>query len=197
MIFNNEIVKKGQVDRFGQPVTGNMDETIHSGIELSAGAKVIDNLDFNFNATFSNNYISKGRQYLDDQNYIDLKNNRISGFPDITFNAILKYKNSGFMAKLMAKYVGEYYSDNYDENLSQYLIDNPGFTWYEDNKVEAYFISNLLTSYEFNLEPYFNSIKLFLQVNNILDNLYAAYAIGGEFFPAAERNFLAGIKLGF
>jgi iron complex outermembrane receptor protein len=26
--------------------------------------------------------------------------------------------------------------------------------------------------------------------------LYAAYAIGKEFFPAAERNYLAGIKVG-
>jgi iron complex outermembrane receptor protein len=33
--------------------------------------------------------------------------------------------------------------------------------------------------------------------NNVFDNLYSAYAIGKEFFPAAERNFIAGIQLGF
>jgi iron complex outermembrane receptor protein len=32
-------------------------------------------------------------------------------------------------------------------------------------------------------------------VNNIFDNLYSAYAIGQEFFPAAERNFIAGIQI--
>ena len=34
MLFNDEIVTNGQVDRFGQPVTGNVDKTIHQGIEL-------------------------------------------------------------------------------------------------------------------------------------------------------------------
>jgi iron complex outermembrane receptor protein len=35
-----------------------------------------------------------------------------------------------------------------------------------------------------------------MQVNNIFDNLYSAYAIGKEFFPAADRNFIAGIQIG-
>ena len=30
MLFDNEIVKDGQVDRFGQPTTGNVDKTIHT-----------------------------------------------------------------------------------------------------------------------------------------------------------------------
>jgi len=34
-----------------------------------------------------------------------------------------------------------------------------------------------------------------LQVNNIFDNLYSAYAIGKEYFPAADRNFIAGIQV--
>ena len=38
--------------------------------------------------------------------------------------------------------------------------------------------------------------KLYLQVNNIFDQLYSAYAIGKEFFPAAERNYLVGIQIG-
>ncbi len=40
MIFDNEIVKNGQVDRFGQPITGNVDQTIHKGIELSGNANI-------------------------------------------------------------------------------------------------------------------------------------------------------------
>ena len=197
MLFDNEIVKKGQVDRFGQPITGNMDETIHSGIELTAGIKVNDNLDIHLNGSYSNNHISKGKQYIDDQNFIDLSDNRISGFPDVTFNAVVKYHSEGFLAQLFAKYVGDYYSDNYGSKLADYNSLYPGLTWYDDNKVDAYFVMNIITSYEFQVMPYFQNIKLFVQVNNIFDNLYAAYAIGGEYFPAAERNFLAGIKLGF
>ncbi|MCK7517698.1 MAG: hypothetical protein MZV64_08270 [Ignavibacteriales bacterium] len=47
-------------------------------------------------------------------------------------------------------------------------------------------------AYEFNLFNGLTNSKVFLQVNNIFDNLYSAYAIGKEFFPAAERNFIAG-----
>ena len=104
------------------------------------------------------------------------------------------YKGISF--QLSGKYVGEYFSDNYDENISQLLIENPLFVSYTDNKVDSYFVMNLMSSYEFKLDKVFNSVRVFAQVNNIFDNLYAAYATGGDFFPAAERNFLVGMKLG-
>ena len=53
-----------------------------------------------------------------------------------------------------------------------------------------------MAAYEFNLFNGLTNSKVFLQVNNIFDNLYSAYAIGKEFFPAAERNFIAGIQIG-
>ena len=91
MIFNDEIVKSGQLDRFGQPITGNVDQTIHTGIELSGTAKVNDNLEITLNGSYSKNYISEGYQYLGGDDKINLADNRISGFPDITFNAIVKF----------------------------------------------------------------------------------------------------------
>lgn len=205
MIFNDEIVKQGQIDRFGQPITGNMDRTIHYGLEGSFTYKVSQSFDFILNGSLSNNFISSGSaiiKYRDPVSGIkkisplDLSGNRISGFPDITFNAILKYSKNGFLAQLASKFVGDFYTDNYDENLGEYLIRFPGITDYTDNKVESYFAVNLFSSYEFDIEPYLNKLKLFLQINNLLDNLYAAYGIGKEYFPAAERNFLVGIRVG-
>ncbi len=101
-----------------------------------------------------------------------------------------------YIYRLTGKYVGDFYSDNYDKNLSDYLKTYPGFADYTDNKNEAYFVADFFGSYEFN---FFNSLepsKIYLQVNNIFDNLYSAYAIGKEFFPAAERNFLVGLQVG-
>ncbi len=196
MIFNDEIVKNGQLDRFGQPVTGNIDGTIHSGIEVTASAKLGKIFDFTINGAYSRNYISEGSDYISGDNSIDLKDNRISGFPDVTFNAILNARYKGLFVQLTGKYVGEFYSDNYDENLSTYLKQFPGFVDYTDNQVEAYFVANMLASYKFELKPVFNTVNVFVQVNNILDNLYAAYAVGKEFFPAAERYFLTGITVG-
>ncbi|MCH6575769.1 MAG: TonB-dependent receptor [Bacteroidetes bacterium] len=72
----------------------------------------------------------------------------------------------------------------------------PGFVSYSDNVNDGYFVSDIFTSYEFPVVNALTPWKLYIQVNNIFDNLYSANAIGKEFFPAAERNFIAGIQIG-
>ena len=196
MLFNHEIVANGQVDLYGQPITGNVDRTVHQGIEASVVAKPIEYIELFGNATYSKNTIDKGKFFLDATNSIDLSSNRISGFPDFLANVGVNFNYKGLYLRLTGKYVGDFYSDNYDENLSDYLNTYPGFVDYTDNKNEAYFVADFFGSYEFN---FFNSLepsKIYLQVNNIFDNLYSAYAIGKEFFPAAERNFLVGLQVG-
>jgi len=204
MIFSNEIVQQGQIDRFGQPITGNMDRTSHYGTELLGNFNLNDNLEFITNASLSKNYISKGVafiNYTDQQNgnsksaVINLDGNSISGFPYFTFNAILKYHSRNFFAQISTKYVSELYTDNYYTHLSTLNNDYPGLTDYSDNIVDAYFVANLFISYNLIMEPVVKNTRIFLQVNNIFNNLYAAYGIGKEFFPAAERNYLFGIKL--
>jgi len=196
MIFDNEIVKNGKVDIYGQPITGNVARTLHRGIELSANIKIIDEISFYTNATYSRNEIKEGKYFLGGNKVIDLSGNRISGFPDFLTNFGISFNNDNLFLQLNGKYVGKFFSDNYDENLSQYLVKYPGFVSYPDNINDAYFNADLMISYKIKL---FNSLepsKIFFQVNNLFDNLYSANAIGGEFFPAADRNFLAGLELG-
>jgi len=197
MLFNDEIVKNGQVDRFGQPITGNMDKTVHTGVEFSGTIKLTNSFKFTLTGSYSKNTIEQGSYFIDETTSINLKGNRISGFPDLTFNGILGFSSGGFYSQLWLKYVGDFFTDNYDDNLSNYLLQYPNLTNYKDNIVNSYFVSNILVSYHIKADPSFRNIKVFLQVNNILDNLYAAYGIGKEFFPAAERNFIAGVKIGF
>ncbi|MCP5062088.1 MAG: TonB-dependent receptor [Ignavibacteriae bacterium] len=199
MLFNDEIIKKGQLDRFGQPITGNIDETIHAGIEVEGSVKLTDNFDFIFNSSYSKNYISKGSTFLgsgDENVELELTDNKIGGFPELTMNAILRGHYKGLSFQATGKYVGEYFSDNFDDNLETLLLQYPGFVSYEDNKVDAYFVMNFMASFDVQLNTLLTSARVFVQVNNIFDNLYAAHATGGDFFPAAERNFLAGIKFG-
>ncbi len=205
MSFNNEIVSQGQVDRFGQPITGNMERTIHYGIEGSVTSKLNKYFDITLNGTVSRNYAAKGMSY---QNYTDpvtgndnvasinMEGNSISGFPDFTFNGIFKLNLDNFFAQINLKYVGSFYTDNFGNKLQDYINLYPGIVDYPDNKVDSYFVANAYVSYNLETNIYPKEIKLFLQVNNIFDNLYAAYGIGKEFFPAAERNLLFGIKLG-
>ncbi|MFA3781852.1 TonB-dependent receptor [Melioribacteraceae bacterium 4301-Me] len=199
MLFNNEIVKQGQVDRFGQPITGNADQTIHRGIELTASVKFNKWFSFIVNGTLSDNYISKGINYIKSNGQtfpLDLSGNRISGFPDVMFNGIIKINYNNFYANISAKYVGKYYSDNYDKNLAKYLKLYPNFIDYTDNEVPSYFTTDVYLSYDLNLDLFSGPVKIFAQINNVFDNLYAAYAIGKSFFPAAERTFLFGFKFG-
>ncbi|MBI5809209.1 MAG: TonB-dependent receptor [Ignavibacteriales bacterium] len=205
MLFSNEIVKKGQVDRFGQPVTGNMDQTIHYGFEAVSCLKLWDFLEIAMNGSLSNNYVSEGNTFIKYKNpssgkkeiaKVDLSGNRISGFPNITFNAIIKFNYENFLAQISAKYVGDFFTDNYGSKLDEFAKRYPGITDYSDNKVDPYFVTNIFASYNFSFDPVAKDLKLFIQVNNLFDNLYASYGIGKEFFPAAERNYLFGIKLG-
>lgn len=196
MIFNDEIVKKGQVDRFGQPITGNVDQTLHSGIELQAVMKVTDNIDLFGNFTYSVNEIKKGKYFINSSDFIELSGNRISGFPDVLANFGLQFKYDNLFLKLTGKYVGKMFSDNFDNKLKDYLITFPGFVDYVDNVNDSYFVMDFYGSFDFRLFNGLDNSKVFLLVNNIFDNLYSAYAIGKEFFPAAERNFLVGIQIG-
>jgi iron complex outermembrane receptor protein len=197
MLFNDEIIKSGQLDRFGQPVTGNVDRTVHAGVELSFILKLLgDKFEIIGNGTISRNTIEEGYYYIDSDNFINLSSNRIGGFPDYLANLSLVFNDSGLYFRLIGKYVGDLFSDNYDDNLDSYLKAYPGFVDYSDNVNEAFFVADFLASYQF---PVINTLtpwKVYIQVNNIFDNLYSAYAIGKEFFPAAERNFLAGIQIG-
>jgi iron complex outermembrane receptor protein len=205
MLFDDEIVKDGQVDRFGQPTTGNVDRSVHLGAEISAIIKLVDDkLELFGNATVSKNTIEEGITIINYQVNEDstvtteliLDGNRISGFPDFLANIGISYQQSGFYLRLSGKYVGEFHSDNYDENLKSYINRYPAFVDYTDNLNEAYFVSDVFMSYEFSLLNFLTPWKVYLQVNNIFDNLYSANAIGKEFFPAAEQNWLAGIQVG-
>ncbi len=197
MLFNDEIVKDGQVDRFGQPTTGNVDRTVHLGAEFSAIIKLLnDRIELFGNTTISQNTIEEGKFFIDENNSIDVSGNRITGFPDFLANFGITYNDLGFYFRLSGKYVGKFYSDNYDDNLGSYLQQFVGFVDYSDNINDAYFVSDFFASYEFNLLEATTPWKVYIQVNNIFNNLYSANAIGKEFFPAAERNWLAGLQVG-
>lgn len=205
MYFNDEIIRSGQLDRFGQPITGNIESTIHQGLELSLIYKFSENFELIANGSYGSNKINTGKTYIrwrDASNTrviseLDLSGNKIGGFPDILTNIILKYRNDYLYLQLSGRYSGEFYTDNYDKNLANYLSQFPGFINYNDNINDSYFTLNFYGSFEFNFINGLTNSKLFFQVNNIFDNLYSAYGVGDKFFPSAERNILTGIQIGF
>ncbi len=196
MLFKDEIVKNGKLDRFGQPITGNVAQTDHIGVELSGLIKLSDIFQIAGNISFTKNKIINGKYFVNETEIIDLSNNTIGGFPEWLSNIGLQFQKYKVFLKLNAKYVGKFYSDNFGVNITKYLNQFPDFISYSDNINDAYFVMDFFGSFEFNLLNGLSNSKVFVQVNNIFDNLYSAYSIGQEYFPSAERNFIIGLSFG-
>ncbi len=206
MNFNDEIISYGRVNDDGDPIRGNADKTIHQGIEFSSKIKLPMNLDLSGNFSYSENYfdefVMKEAQWFEDENGewytesvdVDLSGNTIAGFPEIIAGGKLSYSDKIFNAYTQLQYVGEQYLDN-TEN--------------DERTVDAYSVINLGSSINFgNLLNWKNDVLLTLKVNNILDKEYETAGYydpwGGEdwsganyYWPAAGRNFSAGLRVKF
>ncbi len=203
MAFKDEIIKRGMVDRFGSPKTGNADRTTHAGVELSGELRPIKNVFMNLNLSYMRNEVNKGFIYMRYRDpitnqrkvaQIDLSGFRIPNSPELIGNIRLSYDNDVVFLSLSANYVGKQFTDNFDNKLNELLAKYPKMVNYNDNVVPDYFVMNFDARYKFDL-PMLGKVTLFGRVNNLLNRLYAAHGIGNEFFPAAERNFFAGIEL--
>ncbi|MEK9135862.1 MAG: TonB-dependent receptor, partial [Bacteroidota bacterium] len=179
MEFTNEIVKSGQVDRFGQPITGNAKRTRHIGIELSGKGEVGEHFELGGNITLSRNRFVQHADYSTGSP-VSLDKNPIAGFPDVLGNVRLTYRLEWFALSISGRYVGKQYTDNFKN---------------ETNTVDSYFVSDGLVSYRF-ADIFDNmGIEAKLQLNNVFDTLYAAYGEGKEFFVGAERNVFFNLAI--
>ena len=187
MSFNDEIIKQGQLDRFGIPVTGNADKTLHQGIELTALGRFINGLEVQANATWSRNRLVR-YSVFDGSSRVSLDGNNIAGFPDFLANARATYRAGGFVASLSLQHIGEFYSDNF-QNSGSGKTDIA-------RTIAAYTVAQASLSYRFPLAPAAQFVEIAVQGNNLFNKIYAANAEGDEFYPAAERNFFASLKFG-
>ncbi|MBI4534650.1 MAG: TonB-dependent receptor [Ignavibacteriae bacterium] len=179
MEFSDEIVKSGQVDRFGQPITGNAHRTRHIGLELSGKLTFLSHFELSGNATFSHNRFVSHTDYSTGSP-VNLRKNPIAGFPDVLANARFSFRDEGFAISVSGRYVGKQYTDNFKN---------------EANTVDPFFVTDAWTSYR--LENAFSNVDLEarLFVNNIFNTLYAAYGEGSDFFVGAERNIFFNLAI--
>ncbi|HPD33365.1 MAG TPA: TonB-dependent receptor, partial [Candidatus Kapabacteria bacterium] len=136
--------------------------------------------------------------YIDNENYISLKDNPIAGFPDVLANFTLTYSIKNFYFSFSSNYVGESRTDNFGDLLTQnqLLKASLGNGYYADNVLDPYFIANLDVSYTFNDIFGIRSLTLQGKINNLFNKLYAGGGQGKEFFPGAERNGFLGVEFG-
>ncbi|NOG47932.1 MAG: TonB-dependent receptor [Calditrichaeota bacterium] len=179
MDFRDEIIKSGQIDRFGQPVTGNAERTVHYGIELSGGYTPLPQISISGNLSYSKNELKKYSQFKSENEEIILDGNPIAGFPDLLANARVSYNWQEVFVSLSAKYVGESYTDNLKDSK---------------NKLDAYSVINFDANYNFK-QIGFKYITLQARINNLLDKKYLAFGEGNAFFPAAGINYFTTLKI--
>jgi len=189
MEFRNEIVKSGQLDLFGQPITGNAERTRHRGIEISGRAKLQRDFELQGNLTVSENEITRQTTFLKQREPatgektvipVVLDGNRIAGFPDFMANARLTYRGEEWFASVWFQHVGNQFTTNFED---------------EELKVDSYSVFNFIGGYRLSNLLGVPSVELRLQVNNVFDALYAAHGEGDEFFPAAERNAFFSVEI--
>ena len=177
MNFRNEIIKKGGVDRFGQPITGNADRTLHEGIEVIGQLHLLPQISMSGNITFSRNELTSYTVYDSDTSMI-LDGNSIAGFPDLLGNLRLTYNWQGTYAALDMRYSGKYYTDNFEN---------------EKNTVDAYVVFNLSLRQDLSLIG-LNRVAIQVKINNLLNKKYLAHGEGIAFFPAATRNWFVNLQ---
>lgn len=202
MEYFDELVKSGQVDIFGGPIDGNAPRSRHLGIELQATAKLLQkswgDISISGNFTYSKNSIIEYDFETEDFGSISLADNEIAGFPEIMGKLRLTYEGGGFYATALMRYVGEFRTDNFGELIvtDERVKSHLGGSYYADNINDAYMVMDMNTGYSFKEALGLRHITVSLQVMNLTNNYYSAYAIGKEFYPAAEINAFLGLELG-
>lgn len=181
MEFSDELVKNGQRDIFGLPIEGNAPRTRHIGVELQAAAELWRSgmlaLSAWGNATLSRNRIVD-YAFVTDDGAIDLAGNPVSGFPDMLATVGLRFAYDYGMVEAWVRHIGAFKTDNFG--------DNAGY----DNTVDAATVVNLNAWFS---EPN-SKTRYRLQVQNLLDTVYAGGGNGTEFFPGAPRMIYVGFE---
>ena len=186
MDFHDEIVKNGQLDRFGQPVTGNASRSVHRGLEIAGHVRPWKVLDLTGNLSWSRNRFTDYQVFEDADGSaapqgIQIAGNRIAGFPDFVANLRGTYRQHGGSVALAGRYVGDFHTTNFQE---------------VDRKVPPSFVLDADLAYGFEAGPG-SRTRLRVQVRNLLDRLYVLGGEGDDYFPAATRNAFAGVEFGF
>ncbi len=191
MDFRDEIVKSGQLDLFGQPVTGNADKTLHSGIELSAAIRPFPTLTIQGNTTLSRNTFKRHTDFSSGQGVV-LDGNHIAGFPDLIANLRTTFEHQNFRTSLYVRHVGKQYTDNSEDNRQNPTLRNtPG---YIPLVVDPYTVVDLSFSYNLGQQLGLKGFEIRFDINNLFDTLYETHGEGLSFFPTATRNILVFTK---
>jgi iron complex outermembrane recepter protein len=199
MNYKNQLVLTGEINDVGNPIMVNVDKSYRSGIELQAGLIITPKLQWQGNATFSQNKIKNFTEYVDnwnawEQEVFELGTTDIAFSPNVISNSQLRYNPVGNLnISLISNYVSKQFIDNTSSN---------------DRSLDAYFVNNMKIDYSLQT-GLFDEMVFHLLVNNLLNEKYESnawaysYILDGQrykmdgYFPQAGTHFMLGINFKF
>ncbi len=199
MDYTDQLVLTGEINDVGSPIMVNVPDSYRRGIEMEANLNLTKSMNWMMNTSLSTNKILDFTESVDNwdtwgQETNFLGKTDLAFSPSVIIGSRFDWKPlNGLICSLSTKFVGRQFIDN-TSNLAKSL--------------DPYFLNDLMISYSpiLNLKA---DLRLFLQVNNILNHEYESnawvysYYLSGErnhmigYYPQAGRNFLTGILIGF
>lgn len=199
MDYNNQLVLTGEINDVGAPVMTNVDQSYRLGMELVTGYKILQNLTWDFNITFSRNKILGFTEYVDDWDTWSQRSEYL-GNTDLSFSPSLVAGNSigwepvkNLNLSVISKYVGKQFIDNTSNDsrvLNPYLIHDFSARYKIHTRIIPEIDFNFLlnnfsnTAYESNAwiyRYYYQDVEQFMD----------------GYFPQAGIHFLFGITIKF
>ncbi len=199
MVYQNQLILTGQINDVGAPIMTNVDQSYRAGLELMAGMKLTETLNWDVNLTFSKNKIKDYIESVDDWDTGGQITNKL-GTTDLSFSPeMIANSQLSWMAVKGLNMALQSYS------VSKQYIDNSSNN---DRKLSSYFLNNLKLTYQVP-QKFAKELNLHLMLNNLFDTKYEnnawvySYMLVGQryamdgYFPQAGINFMAGMNIKF
>jgi iron complex outermembrane receptor protein len=203
MIYKDQLVPTGELSDVGYSIMTNVGKSYRAGMEITAGIRPADFLNWNMNITLSRNRIKDFTEHYINYNTSDWSSENqsknlgdvdIAYSPSITGTSDLAFKVLPDLdLHLISKYVGKQYIDN---------------TMNAERTVDPYFIHNLRIDFEPELKS-MKAVELQLLIINIFNLMYESNGYGGNwyedgiekswsyYFPQAGTSFMLKMGLRF
>lgn len=204
MKYNNQLVLTGQVNDVGAYTRTNVENSYRQGIEAEYLFKIIKQLTWMANATYSQNKVEKFEEYVDEfddvYNYIGQRHNTYNTATDLAFSPDLVASSTIVLEpikNLKLSFISKYVSKQYLDNTSN-----------ESRKLNAFFVNNIRMNYAIHTKLV-REIGVVVSLNNIFNQQYESngytysYAYDGKpvtenfYYPQAAFNFMAGLSFKF
>ncbi|MBK7626540.1 MAG: TonB-dependent receptor [Bacteroidales bacterium] len=203
MIYKDQLVPTGELSDVGYSIMTNVSRSYRAGVELAAGVKPAEFIDWNINMTLSRNRILDFTEHYVEYSTTDWseanKSNDlgqvdIAYSPSVTGSSDLSFRIAkNLNTHIISKYVGLQYIDN---------------TMDPERAIDPYFVNNLRIDFNPDIKN-LKGLELQLLINNILNNSYESNGYGGNwyedgvekswsyYFPQAGINYMFRVGVRF